>query len=315
MGLVCVYFFFTLSCVRPHYALLLLIGYNLALTIGAGIFFHRNVIAPYFNPRIRWWDQATRYKINIFLTIDAAEKIIKAEIKDISASGVFIACAERLTKGSTYAITLHMIKHLVGLNAVVMRESKQAELSGYGLMFVGVTDTQKEGLNRLIRHLKKIGLINKIREKRENKSLRPEVAPRYTVDTGAVVQAGAANIPALIFDVSRGGCLIQPISGQELAQKDNLRLSLKCLNQELTVNGSVKWNTMRDGEPVYGISFIFENRAQRAQIKKILAECKKARAPNRLVDSKPLPDSVILTYALNSPYKIVYEIKKKLVKP
>ena len=54
---------------RPHYHVLSLIIYNLILTVAAGIFFRRDVIAPYFNPPLRWWEQPKRFGVDMFFEI------------------------------------------------------------------------------------------------------------------------------------------------------------------------------------------------------------------------------------------------------
>jgi len=53
-------FVFILS---PRYNILLLVLFNLALSVVAGVLFRKHVIAPYFNPRLRWWATEPRYKI------------------------------------------------------------------------------------------------------------------------------------------------------------------------------------------------------------------------------------------------------------
>ncbi len=90
---------------RPRYGVAAMILYNLVLVITAGVFFRRAVIAPYFNPRIRWWEQAPRLRINICAEIGPA--MTPAEIFDVSASGAFIAGPENLVLGASYAVTLH----------------------------------------------------------------------------------------------------------------------------------------------------------------------------------------------------------------
>ena len=54
---------------RPRYHPLALIAYNLILVAAAGVFFRRAVIAPYFNPSLRWWEQPRRYVIRVFLEV------------------------------------------------------------------------------------------------------------------------------------------------------------------------------------------------------------------------------------------------------
>ncbi len=63
-----------------------------ALNIGVvGFFLHRAVRAPYFNPRLRWWESKPRYLVNFAVNLFVGGRNFKGTITDLSEGGVFIA--------------------------------------------------------------------------------------------------------------------------------------------------------------------------------------------------------------------------------
>ena len=54
---------------NPMISLFGMILFNLAILAVAGFFFRKHIIAPYFNPRLRWWEQASRYDIELGVSL------------------------------------------------------------------------------------------------------------------------------------------------------------------------------------------------------------------------------------------------------
>ena len=98
---------------NPRYNLFILILFNVILAIVAGIFFRKHIIAPYFNPRLRWWEAEPRYKIDIHAEIITGNAGLTGEILDISQSGFFMSLAQDITIGKTYTFNLKCMKHPV----------------------------------------------------------------------------------------------------------------------------------------------------------------------------------------------------------
>lgn len=294
---------------RPQYSLLLPLIFNVTLVFVAGIFFRRAVIAPFFNPCIRWWEQATRYEIGIRAMLEVDGGIQTVPIVDISESGIFIMDTAALRMGAEYPITMVCMRHTVSVTARVMRQSERDGLSGYGLMFMRMSSGQRQGIRKMLHDLKKAETLNKERRHVKRGRQSPDM-PRYLLNTMVMRNDSSGKAPAVLLDLSRKGCLMEG----SLALNETVSLRIICLNREIEVIGRGRWMGNVNGVVSCGVLFDYENRLQRRHVACIVRLVKKAGAPDRLESAKPLPDEIILRHALNSPYRIVHALSLKLQK-
>jgi hypothetical protein len=59
----------------------------------------KHVMAPYFNPELRWWDRDDRLAVNLGVQIRLKYSTLQCSILDISAGGCFVETNEEVVPG------------------------------------------------------------------------------------------------------------------------------------------------------------------------------------------------------------------------
>lgn len=126
---------------------------NFLFLIPLGYYISREIRTPYFNPRVRWWEQAKRLKHNIDVMLHDKSFMTY----DISLAGAFI-----ITNGEINLIQGDMVKCKlqydnlsIETNAEIVWENAQESTLpiGYGIKFVDLNKTNKKLLDKLISKL------------------------------------------------------------------------------------------------------------------------------------------------------------------
>ncbi len=306
----------------PRYSFLILIVLNVILAIVAGIFFRKHIIAPYFNPRLRWWETEPRYKIEIHAEIISGKNALTGEILDISNSGFFMSLDQNLTVGRIYKFNLKCLKCSVEVNGKVMRKaSRKEELNGYGVMFVKLTDAEKMGINALIKDLEKGGARDFSREgdgavpagsEAAELTHQRKTAARYKLLHEAILTSEKENIQCKIVNISKDGCFVT--AGQDIPDGVTFRMKLRCIKLEIEMEIEIKRKTEYRGVHSYAIKFINATKQERQIINMIIRKYKKIGARDRIKDSNPVSDEVIDRYVADTPYRIVLFFRKLVLK-
>jgi hypothetical protein len=308
---------------NPRYNILMIIFYNVVLTCSAGVFFRKNVIAPYFNPRLRWWENDERYHIDLFAEIHVLTEVDKADILDISVSGCFITPSVRLLLGEVYQITLNWIKKSILVKAKVMRISSAKEIyRGYGIMFMDLDESEKSFIREIIHDLHHANLEDSVRlsfdEKIVNnsneilvKGLTDSNSRSLRFKTTHRVIFIEHNFIARIIDFSKSGVLIELLDELEIGKI--YEFVIDCLNYKLFIKGKVVRESKSDHYYSYGILFVDTSISQEGYLKEIVYSLKKAGFRHRLMDAKPVSQEVINKSVENTPYKITRIFKKNIV--
>jgi hypothetical protein len=308
------------SILSPLYNYLLLILYNLALAVVAGLLFRKHVIAPYFNPRLRWWESEPRYRINISINIQIENENMEGDILDISSGGCYMEldCPCRL--GKVYDLVIHCIGRRAYLKGKVMRvDSAPFDKHRYGLMFIKTTSGQKEQIDSIIVLLKKSGLRNADRDGRvsgvkdaPDTTSRAITKPRYITKHTAILEGQRDEHPCRILDISMHGCRLHTMVDCSTDEIYSLRIN--CMKYETVLEVKLNWKTMRQDSVEYGVSFMKHTDSSRQSLKKTLRSLKKIGARNRLNSATPVPDRVIDEHVTDSPYKAVLFFKRLMGK-
>jgi len=79
------------AIMNPFFPIVLTFVFLVSLFIVTGIFILEPIRAPYFNPRLRWWEQDKRYRIDlpVYVHYIDSNKEITGNTYDISKSGLF----------------------------------------------------------------------------------------------------------------------------------------------------------------------------------------------------------------------------------
>jgi hypothetical protein len=295
----------------PRYNVVLLLLYNIAIAFVAGLFFRRHVIAPYFNPRLRWWETEPRYRIDVYAELAAEGRRLRVELLDISTGGCYGSLRAGLSPGETCQMTIHCMKRQVDVTGRLLRVVPlEDDLVGCGFMFVGKTEQQERALQEILKILERGSLRNSKREDEPKMRLPDlsdrepvETASRYLVSHGAHIFVDAVPVPCTVNDLSKNGCFIH--TQRLLSQGTRCTLLLQCLKTEVTVQGVVKRKSELQGRYGYGIAFADLSRPLARELRHLLRTLKRIGALNRLKTASPVSDRVIDEAVRNTPYRTV----------
>lgn len=307
---------------NPRYNLFILLLLNITLAIVAGIFFRKHIIAPYFNPRLRWWETEARYKIEINADIIVEHKKLSGDILDISNTGYLIALDHDITPGKIYKVHIKYMHHYVDVHGKVMRmTSSDEEKNRYGVMFVKLTSMGKKGIKVIIDDLEKGRLRDYSRDYKEDsedaikKMLYPrlkETTSRYKLNHTAILIEGEKNIQCQMLDISRNGCLIK--TEHDISEGTIHKINIRCMKLEAEIEGTIKRKTDLGGLNGYGVEFINITKPEKQKIGRIINTLKRIGARNRLDGARRVSEDVIDKSVAGTPYKIILFFKRLLLK-
>ena len=120
-----------------------------------GFFLRKHIIAPYFNPSLRWWVRSPRHDISLDAQVRIDDKPYECTILDVSLTGCFADIRQKLNLEDLVWLHLSLNKMDFSIMGKVVRVSEKNP-KGYGLMFLGMGDTEKKSLQRIIDHLLKV---------------------------------------------------------------------------------------------------------------------------------------------------------------
>jgi hypothetical protein len=160
---------------------------TVAPAIAVTLLLQREVRAPFFNPRIRWWEQDPRYPIDAPLEGGGC-------VLDISSTGMFIeweAEAPKAGSKASYTFTVGDIHLAVEAEVIWVSAGDDTHPPGAGLRFAPLGEAARRDLFRLLEEQRKLG--------RRQWRLR---AVRYPADI-------RCNQDEAVLDISMTGMFIQ----------------------------------------------------------------------------------------------------------
>ena len=139
--------------------ILLILGFVL-------IILRKDFQAPYFNPRLRWWEQAHRYcpgafKVTFF-RFGTVEKLFEATLFDISATGIFVVSDWPLAIGDMFGVdvslsdgqALHASAEVVRITRTSDSTANATKQSGFGCRFSSVERNFDREIRKALSHMK-----------------------------------------------------------------------------------------------------------------------------------------------------------------
>ena len=154
------YNLFVFKYLNPNYSLGVVIFFILITTAISAFFLRKNVYAPYFNPRLRWWEIAARYRVPLDTILATNKGAVSCKTLDISETGCFVEYNESLPLGSTVLLEFHCNGMEIScMGKVVNRRAGEREnCQGYGIVFQAIPSEMKKRIRQLLWFLEKIGL-------------------------------------------------------------------------------------------------------------------------------------------------------------
>ena len=128
------------------------IGVSLVVSlIALAILYHRDFRKPYFNPRLRWWETSTSYRVDLPVELTSSESgtTIPAVLLDVSRSGLLVKVADDISwrLGESQKVQLPKSIHL---NAKIVRKHSD---HSFGLSFEKPNWKDGQSLKNFIRQL------------------------------------------------------------------------------------------------------------------------------------------------------------------
>ena len=287
---------------NPFSSILMILLMNVTLFAVTLFFFRKHIIAPYFNPQLRWWEQDQRYEIDIYLKFLGINRNVI--ISDLSEGGCYIFVDFLIENGSEHLVLIVCGSFRITLHARIMRIAKESDrYYGYGLMFKKIDGVEREGLKHLLKKLKSFSTYegdNIDDDEKRN-------ATRFFINNDLTVSTEHERSPVNLIDISRSGC--------SLGSAIDLSASKKCLfhfrlGQIVhTVQTKVIWKKSNPDHKYYGLKFIDIDRPVKKAIKNLILSRNRLGAKKREIDkseyNKRCDEKLHKT-----PYDLVRFIKK-----
>jgi len=199
----------------------------------------KEIMAPYFNPQMRWWESAERFpfKLDVLLKSERGEEKISSRTFDISVSGCFLNTDLEYQTGQKIQLNIKLMDS-VDLEAEVVWVCPGNENVPKG---IGI---------RFISNLKAITTqVDRFKDKYSK-------AERFPFQLDAEIQhnGGAEQINTKTFDISVSGCFLITDHSYEAGQQ--LELNLKLL-EPINLTAQVIWVSAGDAKIPQGIGVKF----------------------------------------------------------
>ena len=303
----CIFAYNILAYIRnPMISIIGVIFFNLLLFVAAGFFFRKHTIAPYFNPRLRWWEQASRYDIDLGVSLEYSDSYELGYLEDISMGGCFVRISEQVKVGNVYTLNLSLGKEMVlSIRGRIMRAVEDdCSLPGYGVMFSNLTDTEKSGLENMLKGLYSLGLGEKASEKF---GAEQRAYDRFSVNISVSFRYKGEILPARLINFSSTGACLETMMDMEMGEFCGFYCTLGYSSAD--VDGVIKWKRKLDHNRQYGIAFINQSKHQKSDIAGILNTIKALGGKERSRDPKEYEKLVERTLP-STPYRMFIKSKK-----
>ena len=297
----------TVAYIRnPMITLLGLILFNLAVLAVTAVFFRKHIIAPYFNPRLRWWEQARRWDINLGVALEYGDSYEIGHLEDISVGGCFIRITETISVGKTYPLKLSLGNEMsMSIRGMVMRAvADDCSIPGYGIMFVHASDTEKEGLESMLSALHSLGLGERADSAAEDK----RKFERYSVNLSVSFRYNGEILPARLINFSSTGACLETMLDMQMGEFCGFYCTIGYNSAD--VDGVIKWKKKLEHHRHYGISFINPTKKQRTDISQILGTVKALGGKRRSRDMDAY-DKLVERTLPGTPYRVFQRVRKK----
>ena len=120
-------------------------------------FVRKHIRRPYFNPRLRWWENDDRYKVeDMYVKIEDPSNedhlFEDGEVFDLSENGLFIRSKFVPVPGVTLRVTFRFLEENLSVDGKVMRiiDGTGRNPKGFGLLFVNLPGRDKKRIRSFL---------------------------------------------------------------------------------------------------------------------------------------------------------------------
>lgn len=125
---------------------------SLLVLFGMVILLQRNIAAPYFHPRIRWWERNPRVPRTLDVEAIIQGQTYRAPVLDVSTTGVFLSIDVPMKIGDIFKLHLLLLDFDFTVDCKVVRLSQKP--MGYGAIFVKMTMKDRQTIRQIFSYLK-----------------------------------------------------------------------------------------------------------------------------------------------------------------
>ncbi len=155
-------------------------GANLAIV---SYFLIPAVRAAYFNPRLRWWENKPRYKVNLEGMIKGAFGETPAEVVNLSEGGAFVSTSAELQPEDKVDLHFNVFDRVFGIEGRVVY--RLGSRNAYGVQFI-LTPEIYANLKRVTQGLERMGVQRQPEKVLLYQSLREWAKTLVTTGKGLV---------------------------------------------------------------------------------------------------------------------------------
>lgn len=123
-----------------------------AVAAGIVLIIQENVRKPYFNPKIRWWETATRLRVDVPANVIINGQKNETLILDVSSSGCFVDFDSPLEIGQL--LKIEITYDLFSFESEVQVARKSEKPVGYGLMFKNTDSKNAKIMKQILKSLR-----------------------------------------------------------------------------------------------------------------------------------------------------------------
>jgi len=136
----------------------LVFGAQVIGLVGVVVFLHREIRAPYLNPRICWWRTSPRYRVAFEVELTTLDGGHTVELLDISASGCFVTPYASPELGQPVRVRINQLGCAIETKGELVRLGVAGRpgggtVEGAGVKFDKLDRSTKATLQKLLRAL------------------------------------------------------------------------------------------------------------------------------------------------------------------
>ena len=288
---------------QPFPALLL---YNALLFGGAAILFRREIIAPYFNPRLRWWESEPRYQLDFFgiLYLPGSTEAgssgrtvpVRAAVRDISLNGCFLSTTIDLPFGVDLPLEIRLRNLILHMKARAVRRA-DTPFPGWGMKFSELSESELHGLKTVLSSLRELSGVHEVPDERRT-------SPRLTLAHWVYWDEASGRKSGRISNISRSGCCLEH-EVDCLAGTDAYVFQFSDFDEQLLVPASKVWQRMDGISTHTGVHFYIESGEMKKRLKRFVAYCKRAGSRERNKD-KTVDKNLVRVSLAMTPFAKLY---------
>ncbi len=290
---------------NPLVSILSVLVFSALLTVAAGLFFRKHIIAPYFNPRLRIWEHAPRYSLEVSSEIEFGTARTAARILDLSRAGAFVLVSRQAvaTPGSFVCLCIKVKNLSLDIQGSIVRtKDMPRNCIGYGIRFKALTREESHGLFSLIDRLEALAGNHAGIPGEQRKHFR------FCIQPELVLENQGRRLAANLKNISLSGASIKLELENSSSSLVNGTLVNLTLNGYIHVQGIIVWTETGEDSLHCGVKFTKPAKETRKKLKNLIGLLKTLNSTRR-DEYNAVLEQIAEETLEHSPYQGISRIK------